>query len=1261
MAETIYTPPEGWEQMSREELEADRKDWEAQQGIDTTRPPAEITPVKTVEEPAVSPAEWKPDFTKSNPYEGMPPDYITEVAESFVPTPEMPVAPYVGQVISQTEDEATIIKSGGETVTIPIEQLETLQREETRPEIKEDILIKLGVYSEKDLETKELLADNLYKLNSGELIAYDFLMSLKKSNPEGYKILQEKGIDAYNKYYFSVPQIPPDIYQEYLDNVDRYAEFDKPPPIHYWYMDKGYVTAIPYFDPSKAVTYIQPEGLFLKFRNENGHPIVSKVIDLETNQDILPLMGGIYDKKGTLSYDPIKLIESVESGNLKEEFAIALIGEYYTIAKSEYETLMSQYKEDTKIRTDALNELDKLGYRVGENEYNIVGYLRDAIEKDLSTLTIEETPEGRKIWNVDKGEWVDEGDIYLPSQQSITKQLERYRQNYDIALETLHDAGFEDTTIRDAEIRATTAGTIKPDTGQFPEYNRVQEWATKTQLNLERWLLDKESQYKPSEKYAPSDFDAFMGGSLMAVLTMAMGAPMLATQIIKDPTKTPELAVTTVGDMAKHVVRNISTLATTGYVSPYDLAYNTALTLMIVSTLKTPIKAFTGKITTFIMPRGISLGGIAKELSTGRIKPIKGFEKQTVTALNQVLKQAITKDSPFTGNIPIEGTPYMFRYLKTPFNEKIGGAVWHATQEGLDFIKEQGDIFKVGEDGLYTDPWAALNFARSGENPALMLIITDASEIALPKPTMPTITPKPYLKPKAGTLTSGVKLWYEHLEPEAVFSPRTKINIPKPTADFMTRVLAGDYADYFTYDAGRFVPIKIGITKLALKNGAKIPTASDLYAVKLTTIQNAIRDATQALRHPDLMVKDLTRSITSIKDILENIDSSYGVSGGNPTFLGVRDVYTLTNWGLKIQELARKLFEKAKNKTDKQAKRIKIKEGTTEYDALLERNLESVYRANMTSLLKGTKTLAIAYATNPNVKALYEYAYRTRLSQALTATARTSSITNSSRSDALRETERVIMTPESKAITTIETRPITEATRLTTTEEGIKSEVPSSIISPRTAETRAISRAVTEPVETVRSIRTEPTERIYEPTREEPPYTPIIEPPPRFPLIREGKEVSDKIIPSGSITWAQGRLRAGNVWKYIPPPYNIRKPITLFNAPIGARNTDSIVPTETIQIIGSAKGVPKRVSVDLGFADIEVLNGKTISFKSSGEKTNVGTNDPSTTQGLSILDGDFGEVESDMSSIIKSKPIKMKKKRKMSSWDYMTSLKGFRP
>ena len=112
-------------------------------------------------------------------------------------------------------------------------------------------------------------------------------------------------------------------------------------------------------------------------------------------------------------------------------------------------------------------------------------------------------------------------------------------------------------------------------------------------------------------------------------------------------------------------------------------------------------------------------------------------------------------------------------------------------------------------------------------------------------------------------------------------------------------------------------------------------------------------------------------------------------------------------------------------------------------------------------------------------------------------------------------------------------------------------------------------------------------------------------------------EEKDRELPPGSIAWKQGFD-----WKYIPPPYDQVKPISLGRtAPIGAvRNTGSNRPVDTVQVIGSVEGIPQDIAVDLGFVDVIITGGDTIEFVSGGLKTNVGKRINSPTKGMSVHD-----------------------------------------
>jgi len=223
--------------------------------------------------------------------------------------------------------------------------------------------------------------------------------------------------------------------------------------------------------------------------------------------------------------------------------------------------------------------------------------------------------------------------------------------------------------------------------------------------------------------------------------------------------------------------------------------------------------------------------------------------------------------------------------------------------------------------------------------------------------------------------------------------------------------------------------------------------------------------------------------------------------------------------------------------------------------------------------------------------------------------------------------------------------------------------------------------------------RPEPTRPV--PTRPEPVRpAPIQPPPPRIMARLVAASPAGVLIPEGSIAWAQGSLARGKnrvlrpQWWYIPPPYDLKEAISLSAPPHGAKFTDSIVPMETIQVIGSPRSkVPRLVRKDLGWTDIEIVNGREIRFTSGGEKTDVGTRRPETGRGIEIFNGGGEEpAETSMQSVedveldkdteraldefnqpkvvnrpaISKKQPTRKGKKKLTEWEYMTTLKGFR-
>jgi len=134
------------------------------------------------------------------------------------------------------------------------------------------------------------------------------------------------------------------------------------------------------------------------------------------------------------------------------------------------------------------------------------------------------------------------------------------------------------------------------------------------------------------------------------------------------------------------------------------------------------------------------------------------------------------------------------------------------------------------------------------------------------------------------------------------------------------------------------------------------------------------------------------------------------------------------------------------------------------------------------------------------------------------------------------------------------------------------------------------------------------------------PDIPKKQPPPPTLLRPRVAEDKRKKIPDGSITWYQGELRQGPVWKYIAPPWTGKKTRTLFAPPIGAVKTGNKTARGTIQMIGTPDArVPEKVSLDLGFVDAFISEyGRKIDFTGKGEKTDVGGRMESPTKGMSI-------------------------------------------
>jgi len=112
--------------------------------------------------------------------------------------------------------------------------------------------------------------------------------------------------------------------------------------------------------------------------------------------------------------------------------------------------------------------------------------------------------------------------------------------------------------------------------------------------------------------------------------------------------------------------------------------------------------------------------------------------------------------------------------------------------------------------------------------------------------------------------------------------------------------------------------------------------------------------------------------------------------------------------------------------------------------------------------------------------------------------------------------------------------------------------------------------------------------------------------------LEEGEARRRGIYPVGTAVWKMGFM-----WKIIPPPYSVKKPLSSRRAPEGVEVTEG-TPQETLTFIGGIVP-PENISFDLGVTDgfIDVTK-RQIVFTGYGEETDVGLRLPSPTKGLTL-------------------------------------------
>ena len=747
------------------------------------------------------------------------------------------------------------------------------------------------------------------------------------------------------------------------------------------------------------------------------------------------------------------------------------------------------------------------------------------------------------------------------------------------------------------------------------------------------------------------------GGFLVALASIPVFMAGLAIKAGRKPKEIPKLAKTTAIGMAEHIYNTASGIVSGKYEASIlrgdalDIVRDTVISTLILEGVGKGVKGVSTKLTTYVAPRGIPSGAIVKEISTGRVKTPEEFALKYADALNKAEQLAMTKGGKFTGEVPIEGTSLAVRYLKTPMEQVLGDVLFHGT---ADIIGKTGEIVKesalriaeregkitTGKGGLYTSPYAAIGFTRGGQNPGLLMIITDATKLKSgAKGLAKGLTPSDaFIRDADKGFYGSSKTWRGDLETEVVGARGTVIETPPPRAGLLTRILAGKSADFFTTDGGKYVPIKLGIDVKNV-NPLVVEALKDpatLRAIKLWTLVNALRDTTEALKHPDVILKDVAGTIKELVNFKRYFERGSG-GGGMGQFPGVRNAYLIHKWGTSISEIARNLFNEAFRRTKKQLGE-RVREDSAEFRRANERNMDDVYRANADTLIRAYSDIAKAYSASEIARSKFEASYIANLSLATESVVKSSAVSASTIGSVISDLrslypesamrlESMVSRPATRVPETVRTATTTETpvttpvttvseirTPITETPESLVTETP--VTSPVTS---PVSSPVTSPVTTPVTTYTPVT-----PITPRTPYTPITKKPPITLIRLQTQSPMSQPVPEGSIAFALGKhkgIRGLLVpqWYYVPPPYDMDKPISLSAPPMGAVRTDSVNPYETIQMIGRSRTarVPQSVSIDIGITDAFITDyGRTITFKSKGTQTDVGTRIPSTTVGM---------------------------------------------
>jgi hypothetical protein len=562
------------------------------------------------------------------------------------------------------------------------------------------------------------------------------------------------------------------------------------------------------------------------------------------------------------------------------------------------------------------------------------------------------------------------------------------------------------------------------------------------------------------------------------------------------------------------------------------------------------------KITVYAHRKGIPIELTAKEFSTGKITTSKLPKDDLGTAVGQALESAMKPDSRLSGEITYKGITV--RYLKTAYQSEIGNALWHGTQDFTSLAKQKK--IRIGEAGLYFDPYLAESFA-TGKQGGFLLLLTNTRRL---KETPPSILKKIsqsdwYIRQQKEGLHLPSKLWRGDFETEIV--AKGTLKVPKPTSSLFNRLFMGKVGDFFTYSSreSKFKPIKIAYDSRIFDSP---PTPAELYALKTTALRNALANFSESLRHP----------FRSLGDIVKGRIGTKGLREMEVTRIDIELMRGVNKLKLRLQR-------KALNKT-----LDRVKRDSPRFEEVYHSELNKVFRDEAFKLQRQYgKRLETVYDTRLG-RERFENLYRYALQRYFRAYARYR-ISNRRLVDTqfrVREDlhRRQTRTPVERA----RTRAIIARRSVRDIRETYR---------PRPE--RRI-RAVTEPIRTIRGVRVRRPIRLRPPIRERlrdreriRERTPIRQPPVRVAFRPREKEdrrpqPRKRQIP---IAWRQGF-----VWWVIYPPYKSKANVkVLRKPPVGAKVVKGVGSAyKTIQ--GLVCNVDILLILDMGIFDVTITRPK---------------------------------------------------------------------